>query len=42
MGTSQSGANGKENWDNCNSIINKVYFKKKEKKNPRGFVGLEP
>ena len=22
-----------ENWENCNSIINKVYFKKETKKN---------
>ena len=30
MGTGWRGARGK-NWDNCNSIINKIYFYKKKK-----------
>ena len=25
-----SGGKGKENWDNCNGIINKIYFLKGE------------
>ena len=26
------GEQGKKKWDNCNSIINKIYFKNKEKR----------
>ena len=28
-GTGWKGLKGRKNWDNCNSIINKIYFKKR-------------
>ena len=28
QGTGQRGIKGRKKWDNCNSIINKIYFKK--------------
>ena len=28
-GTVRRGIKGKKTWDNCNSIINKIYFKNK-------------
>ena len=28
-GTGRRGIKGREKWDNCNSIINKIYFKKR-------------
>ena len=28
-GTAQRGIKGKKKWDNCKSIINKIYLKKK-------------
>ena len=38
-GTEQSGAKGK-NWDNCNSIINKIYLKKKKKYSKRQSIEI--
>ena len=30
-GTGKMGRKGRKKWDHCNSIINKIYFKKKER-----------
>ena len=30
-GAGRQGIKGSKKWDNCNSIINKIYFKKEEK-----------
>ena len=33
---------GEKKWDNCNSIINKIYFKKEKKGNPSTLlVGMQ-
>ena len=38
-GAGQRGIKGREKWDNCNSIINKIYFKKgKNKVNPQKLI----
>ena len=31
-GAGQRGIKGRKNWDNCNSITNKIYLKIKQKK----------
>ena len=33
-GTGQRGIKGRKNWDNCNSIIKKIYLKEKRKNGP--------
>ena len=32
---------GRKNWDNCNSIINKIYFKTKQTKKRKRLVNID-
>ena len=34
-GAGQRGIKGRKNWDNCNSIINKIYLKIKQKRHEK-------